>query len=71
MRKGRRFGIAPASSGQSARTAGVGVALRADPGVAGAAADVRFFRNFTDGEALERKGPNGRFGIVVIAVEVL
>lgn len=69
--KGRRFGVAPASSGQSARTAGVGITLRADPGVAGAAADDRLFSNFADGETLERKGPNGRFGIVVVAVEVL
>lgn len=69
--KGRRFDAAPASFGHSARTAGVRVPFRTDPGIAGAATDMCLFGNFTDGEALERKIPDGRLGVVVIAVEVL
>ena len=55
----------------SARATGGLVATGPDPGVAGAAADVRFFRNFTDRVPLERKVPDGRLSIVVVAVEVL
>ena len=55
----------------SARATGGLVATGPDPGEAGAAADVRLFRDLTDGESLKRKIPDGRLGIVVVAVEVL